>query len=123
MVLARVLPHEVNAATFGEWFVDDTNFCAGNTLLADGRVIVTGGTRIAAHFPQPGAPHDFLAVLGLSRSLFYDPLSSGWSPGADFVGVGADGTNRRWYPTPTRLWDGRIVVAGGFVAPLFRDGS
>lgn len=117
------VPHEVNAITFGEWFVDDTNFCAGNTLLADGRVIATGGTRIAAHFPQPGLPHDFLAVLGLSRSLLYDSNSSSWSIGADFVGVGADGTNRRWYPTPTRLWDGRIVVAGGFNAPLFRDGD
>ena len=117
------VPHEVNADTFGEWFVDDTNFCAGNTLLADGRVIAAGGTRIAAHFPQPGLPHDFLAVLGLSRSLLYNPFSSSWAPGAEFTGVGADGTNRRWYPTPTRLWDGRIVVAGGFIAPLFRDGA
>ncbi len=122
-VAENPVPHEANAIAIGEWFVDDTNFCAGNTLLADGRVIVAGGTRIAAHFPQPGAPHDFLAVLGLSRSLLYNPFSSSWSPGADFVGIGQDGTNQRWYPTPTRLWDGRVLVAGGFSAPLFQDGD
>ncbi len=117
------VPLEVTATAFGEWFVDDTNFCAGNTLLADGRVIAAGGTRLAAHFPQPGQPHDFMAVLGLSRSLLFDPGSSSWAQGADFVGVGADGTNRRWYPTPTRIWDGRILITGGFNMPLLTDGE
>jgi glycosidase len=67
-------------------------FCSGHTILADGRVMVTGG-------------HLFDSE-GIKQSTIYDPQSNSWSAGP----LMNDG---RWYPTAVTLADGGVLVCSG----------
>jgi hypothetical protein len=89
-------------------------FCAGNTALPDGRLLVMGGTdRVTTTY-------------GELRSRIFTPGSCGavatWSdPGSM--------TQARWYPMSTVLRDGRVLVTSGSMPTHqrmfggFRDGS
>ncbi len=72
-------------------------FCSGQTVLADGRVLVVGG-------------HDCTSTtyIGASISNMFDPSYNQWT----FL---PDMTSRRWYPTATTLPDGRALVTAGSV--------
>ncbi len=71
------------------------------TLLPDGRVLVTGGTRLwHAAGDDPGA--------NLSSVEIYDPVTDTWSALPPLQQARAD-------HTATLLPDGRVFVAGGFV--------
>jgi hypothetical protein len=78
-------------------------WCAGQTLLADGRVLVVGG-----NIPK-GPSGNF---RGLDSIWIFDPWDESWT----FQGKMNDG---RWYPTTTLLPDGRVVITSGLSA----DGS
>lgn len=67
--------------------------CAGQTTLADGRVMVIGG--------QNGATHNGIAV-----NAIFDPFTNSWSEGAPMA-------YDRWYPTATTLPDGRVLATSG----------
>jgi len=70
-------------------------FCAGQTMLADGRLLVTGG--------------DNLFEIGIKSALFFDPAhdeNGQWSF-ADSM------QHRRWYPDNCLLPDGRVVTVSG----------
>ncbi len=67
-------------------------FCAGHTMLPDGRVIVVGG-----HID---------AYVGIPSTTIFDPTTEAWSGGANMAFA-------RWYPTATSLPDGRILVLSG----------
>ena len=70
-------------------------FCAGQTLLADGKLLVTGGTSIGE--------------AGNRSGLLFDPAADAngqWSR-IDHMGF------RRWYSNNTLLPDGRAVTASG----------
>jgi Galactose oxidase-like, Early set domain/Glyoxal oxidase N-terminus len=69
-------------------------FCAGQTVLADGRIMVLGGD--AAGDPQYGSV----------ATNIYNPATDSWSFAAPMHSV-------RWYPTGTKLPDGRILATGG----------
>jgi hypothetical protein len=69
-------------------------FCAGLSLLPDGRVLVAGG-HISNH-------------VGLKNATLFDPLTSSWSSAAQM-------TFGRWYPTVTSLPNGRLLVIAGEV--------
>jgi len=71
-------------------------FCAGQTILPDGRVLVAGGTK------------DY-AFTGLRTTLLFDPGTETWT----FV---QPMKWPRWYPTLLTLGDGRGFVAGGDIA-------
>jgi FtsP/CotA-like multicopper oxidase with cupredoxin domain/sugar lactone lactonase YvrE len=68
-------------------------FCAGQTFLPDGRLMVAGGTK------------DY-AFTGLQTALLFDPITEQWT----FVQAMKWG---RWYPTLLTLGDGRALVASG----------
>jgi hypothetical protein len=74
-------------ATFGDLH------CAGQSTLADGRVIVVGG--------QNGAPHN-----GTSVTALFDPWSQTWTQGASMKYL-------RWYATSTTLPDGKVLATSG----------
>ncbi len=74
-------------ATFGDLH------CAGQSTLADGRVIVVGG--------QNGSPHN-----GTSVTALFDPWSMTWTQGASMKYL-------RWYATSTTLPDGRVLATSG----------
>ena len=78
-----------NAAS--EIHVEDMLFCAGHTLMPDGRLMVAGGhhrddagIKVTYFFSQDGSPTQ-----------------------------GPDMTHGRWYPTLTVLSDGRVVSMAG----------
>ncbi|MFL5449842.1 MAG: hypothetical protein ACJ8AX_14935, partial [Gemmatimonadales bacterium] len=71
----------------------DMLFCAGHTLMADGRVMVSGG-----HLNDD---------RGLDVTNIFDPVSESWATGLPKMAKG------RWYPTVTTLADGRVVTVAG----------
>ena len=96
---------------------NDTLYCAGHTLTADGKVILLGGTR--SYFNNTGVHH-----VGVPYSLIYDGASWYRVPGY-FLGMGylasdfsvlfpEEVLTWRWYSTGTRLADDRILITGGF---------
>ena len=74
-------------------------FCAGQTLLSDGRVLIAGGNLAD---PGPGRPH----FSGLTRTFIFNPWTESWDPSPAM-------THGRWYPTLTRLSSGDVLIAGG----------
>jgi Galactose oxidase-like, Early set domain/Carboxypeptidase regulatory-like domain/Kelch motif len=67
--------------------------CAGQSTLADGRVIVVGG--------QVGSPHN-----GHNITSLFDPITQTWTRGADM-------TDLRWYASSTTLADGKVLATSG----------
>jgi hypothetical protein len=68
-------------------------FCAGHALMADGRLMVSGGHKADDR--------------GLDVTNIFDPASQSWQPGLPKMAKG------RWYPTVTTLADGRVVTVAG----------
>ncbi len=67
-------------------------FCSGHTILADGRLLVAGGS--------------ISGPTGEPRSAVYDPFSGTWS-------VTASMAQGRYYPTLTALPNGDVLVVSG----------
>ncbi len=87
--------------------VDDDLECTGQSLLADGRLFTAGGTRWT-RLIGGGAT----SVIGLSYATLFD--GAAWTRVAsEMLAIGPLGSTARWYPTVTRLWDGRMLVMCG----------
>ena len=80
--------------------VPEDMFCAGHVTLADGRVLVMGGT---ADYPTD--PTD----------INYPGIPDSWifTPGPDTFTAVNDAQTGHWYPTLTRLASGDVWAAGG----------
>jgi hypothetical protein len=72
-------------------------FCSGQSVLADGRVLVVGGHECV----DPN-------YTGSAIANVFDPATNQWT----FL---PDMSSRRWYPTATTLSDGRVLVTAGSV--------
>ncbi len=68
-------------------------FCSGHTLMADGRLIVSGG-------------HHMANDIGEHTTSVYDPFLNSWSSLPD-MNAG------RWYPSNTTLASGDVLVVAG----------
>jgi len=75
-------------------FTPDDVFCAGQTFLPDGRLLVAGGTE------------QYDPFHGLRSAWLFDPVTLEWTRVADM----ADG---RWYPALATLADGRVFALSG----------
>jgi hypothetical protein len=84
----------VTGTLSSQTFQDDL-FCADQVVLADGRVLVLGGSNY-------NGPHG----RGIDATYTFDPLSESWSKHADL-------THGRWYPTAVLLPDGRVAALSG----------
>lgn len=73
--------------------LDTMLFCSGHTLMADGRVMVSGGHKADDE--------------GLDVTNIFDPVSETWASGLPKMAKG------RWYPTVTTLADGRVITVAG----------
>ena len=72
---------------------DTMLFCAGHTLMADGRLMVSGGHKADD--------------VGIDVTNIFDPATESWVPGLPKMAFG------RWYPTVTTLADGRVLTMAG----------
>lgn len=88
------------AGTFTTLVVPQDMFCSGHVTLADGRVLIMGGTK---SFPDATTGTDF---TGLASSWVFDPATNA------FTQVD-DAQTGHWYPTLTRLGNGDVWAAGG----------
>ena len=82
-------------------------FCAGHSILPDGRVFVAGGQNTAQ---DPWSY--FLSYFGLLKGAdhdlhIFDPESEMWTQ-LDF-----EMPDARWYPTCATLPDGRVMITSG----------
>jgi hypothetical protein len=82
-------------------------FCCGHTFLADGRLLVAGGTgqydKVIVNGAMQDAGHGF---AGIRDVLIFDPATATWKTVRPMA-------NGRWYPTIVRLGDGTILAASG----------
>ena len=78
-------------------------YCSGMSFLADGRVLVVGGT-LSWGVNDPV----YTEFAGLNTALVFDPATETWT---DLPRP--TGSHGRWYPTQTLLPDGRTFVISG----------
>lgn len=74
-------------------------FCAGQTLLADGRVLVAGGNKAYENSTNKN-------YAGLERLYTFNPTTETWNEEPRM-------RQGRWYPTLIRLPDGRVPIISG----------
>lgn len=72
-------------------------FCAGHSFLADGRMLVAGGTK------EYDFGHPF---FGLRDAFVFEPATEQWQRVPSMAGG-------RWYPTLVTLADGRVLAMSG----------
>jgi hypothetical protein len=73
--------------------VDTMLFCAGQALMADGKVMIAGGHKADDR--------------GTDFTHIFDPATESWLPGLPKMARG------RWYPSVTTLPDGKVVTIAG----------
>ena len=79
-------------------------WCAGQTLLPDGRVLVVGGN---LEYPINGGNGAHNGFKGGKWVMTFDPWTETWTRYQDM-------DHGRWYPTLTELPDGRVLIIGGW---------
>ena len=88
------------ANTFEVLGVPKDMFCSGHVTLADGRVLIQGGTK---SYPSSAGGADY---GGLKDTWIFDPT-------ARTFGTAPAANEGHWYPTLTMLGNGDVWMAGG----------
>jgi hypothetical protein len=78
-------------------------WCGGQTLLSDGRVYIAGGNLRYPDYSQPAGMTEWEGALS---NYTFNPISETWARQPDMK-------QGRWYPTVTKMEDGRAVVVSG----------
>jgi hypothetical protein len=76
-------------------------WCSGNSLLADGEVLVTGG-----NLKYPANNPDGAFYEGLKHVYTFNPFTETWKQQPDMA-------HGRWYPSQLLMPDGRTFIMGG----------
>ena len=79
-------------------------WCAGQTVLADGRVFIAGGN---LRFPDPSITDGTGGQEGSLGAYTFNPLTETFTKQPDML-------HGRWYPTTTQLADNRVVITSGY---------
>jgi hypothetical protein len=89
-------------------------FCADQLVLADGDVLVPGGTHYYSEPHVPATKYGLIELEGLRNTRIYHPSSNTWTQ-SGLMHYG------RWYPTVVTLANSNVFVAGG-VTKLVKPG-
>jgi hypothetical protein len=89
-------------------------FCSDQLFLANGDVLVPGGTHYYSEPHAPGTKYGLIELEGLRNTRIYHPSSNTWTQ-SGLMHYG------RWYPTIVTLGNGNVLVAGG-VTKLIKPG-
>ena len=81
-------------------------FCSDQVLLADGGVIVVGGTDYYTEPYVPVVDKGVIELQGVKNSRIFDARSQRWT-------LGPTMNYGRWYPSLITLPDGKLFVASG----------
>ncbi len=82
-------------------------FCCGHCALADGRILVGGGTaKYDIDIVNGAQVPDAKGFFGSVDSVVFDPGAEKWAPIASMA-------NGRWYPTMMRLANGSVLATSG----------
>jgi hypothetical protein len=94
-------------------------FCCGHSMLADGRLLVAGGTE---KFLQPEGQLHHDHFPGLHDCWLFDPDHESWIRVARLISAGLERFARldvdgepggRWYPTLVTLGNGQVLASAG----------
>ena len=100
-----------------EKYNDGALFGSHQTYLADGRLLVQGGTDYSADPSVPGTRFGVVELGGLKATRIYDPSKNA------FTQVG-DTHYGRWYPTLVPLGNGKVLNFSGvrkLIKPAYLD--
>jgi hypothetical protein len=79
-------------------------WCAGQTVLTDGRVFIAGGH---LRYPDPSITDGTGGYEGSLSTYTFNPATERFTKQPDMV-------HGRWYPTTTQLADNRVVITSGY---------
>lgn len=75
-------------------------FCAGQTILSDGRIYIAGGN---LRFPDPYDPFGNYGYMGSLTNYTFNPYAETFTRQPDMV-------RGRWYPTATQFTDNSVLI-------------
>jgi hypothetical protein len=96
-----------------QWYIEETLFCSGHSLMDDGSIFVAGGTFLY-QVVNPATQASVVVAYGMPNATLYSYPTRTWSrlPG-NMLGVGESNQAVRWYGAVTRLADKRMLVTSG----------
>ena len=94
----------------GDWTYFDTIFCGGASLMADGSVFFAGGSRYLQNDVEYPLRN---FIFGLPHGMVLNHSNRVWTRTSTMVGTGEQLSSARWYPSVTRLSDGRMLTVAG----------
>ena len=100
-------------ATGNRLYLEETIFCSGHALTAEGNIFVAGGTLLYQLY-EAATQTTVNYIYGMPNVTQYSLATRTWSRGEDLRGTGETGSNMRWYSTVTRLGDERMLVSSGY---------
>ncbi len=92
--------------TFKQVYTPWDVFCAGHSVLTDGRVLFAGGTKKYEILKQDAPDHRQHEFQGLKDSYIFDPATE------SFTKVGSL-NHARWYPSLVTMPNGWVVAVSG----------
>ena len=96
-----------------QWHIEETLFCSGHALTADGSLFSAGGTLLYSIF-DPASQATVNYIYGMPQATLYSYPMRTWFRQQSMVGTGETGMNTRWYGTVTRLANQLMLVSSGY---------